>query len=404
MAGLLSTWKSIAELDLTSKKGSRINSILSQADFGYLARQAVHARRAEDGTKLPPDLVATFSCTRFMSGHNNFVLEVTFSDNVIWLARIHMGMEEQTVEDVVSEITTMRLVKKRTTIPVPKIYAFDATVNNPFGYQYILMELLHGKRTRLGLVPSVPSIHHQKVARQIANILLELSQITFDRIGRLIALTEGGPITVIGSKYHNVVSPMATSLEYFYGDRYGENLEIYESHQDDAQWNTASWILTTGLAHLIIPDLSNGPFPLSHQDLHFGNILFDDEFNISGVIDWSSAQTAPLESLCILPDFTLYKARGARIKDVQDFKNLIVQAPEESSTGTSAYSTKARYMAAYMASDQSELNSRLQATPSRFALDTAETFVKHIYGTTISWEQLVEIYGKLPIPRALKTS
>jgi hypothetical protein len=43
-------------------------------------------------------------------------------------------------------------------------------------------------------------------------------------------------------------------------------------------------------------DFNHGPFPLHHPDLHLANILFDDKFNITGIIDWSYTMSVPFEA------------------------------------------------------------------------------------------------------------
>jgi aminoglycoside phosphotransferase (APT) family kinase protein len=47
---------------------------------------------------------------------------------------------------------------------------------------------------------------------------------------------------------------------------------------------------------------------LCHFDLHYGNLLFDDQYNLTGVIDWSQAATAPLERLAVSPEFITFPA------------------------------------------------------------------------------------------------
>ncbi|KAI1108436.1 hypothetical protein F5Y14DRAFT_436231 [Nemania sp. NC0429] len=61
-------------------------------------------------------------------------------------------------------------------------------------------------------------------------------------------------------------------------------------HPDDLDWLTACWVLKTTLTHIVVEDRVRGPFPLCHLDLHYGNMLFDDEYNLTGIIDWSNAQ------------------------------------------------------------------------------------------------------------------
>ena len=41
--------------------------------------------------------------------------------------------------------------------------------------------------------------------------------------------------------------------------------------------------------------------PLSHPDFQAHNVLFDDDFNIVAIIDWSYAHTVPIEWLCYVP-------------------------------------------------------------------------------------------------------
>ena len=54
---------------------------------------------------------------------------------------------------------------------------------------------------------------------------------------------------------------------------------------------------------MIVDKYIHGPFPVCHMDFHYGNILIDNDFNITGIIDWSSTQTVPLERFTITPEF-----------------------------------------------------------------------------------------------------
>ncbi len=40
--------------------------------------------------------------------------------------------------NMLSDVTTMRLVAKQTSIPVPGVYDFDADGDNPFSFPYML--------------------------------------------------------------------------------------------------------------------------------------------------------------------------------------------------------------------------------------------------------------------------
>lgn len=104
------------------------------------------------------NLSCSIDNTKFACGMNNVVVEVVFSDNIYWVARIEVpegGMERadsaadpgkgrEITNDqdlsMFSEIATMKIVRQRTKIPIPEVFAYDAITNNTFGYRYILME------------------------------------------------------------------------------------------------------------------------------------------------------------------------------------------------------------------------------------------------------------------------
>ena len=44
-----------------------------------------------------------------------------------------------------SEVATLRFVAERTTIPAPKVYAWDADPDNLVGAEYILLEKIPGE-------------------------------------------------------------------------------------------------------------------------------------------------------------------------------------------------------------------------------------------------------------------
>jgi len=57
----------------------------------------------------------------------------------------------------------------------------------------------------------------------------------------------------------------------------------------------------------VIPSLihlnsNHGPFYITHPDFSVFNFLFDDDFNITGLIDWSGCDTMPLQSFANPPD------------------------------------------------------------------------------------------------------
>ena len=107
------------------------------------------------------------------------------------------------------------IAKNHPSIPVPKVYAYDTgkTGNEPF----IMMEYIDGQP-----LSSAWSTYTEDeklaAARQVAEIIVNLSEITFDRIGGLTLTHEIGP-TVEGMKlFKGRVSHLKVALLIIYGD------------------------------------------------------------------------------------------------------------------------------------------------------------------------------------------
>ncbi|KAI1346666.1 hypothetical protein F5Y01DRAFT_297270 [Xylaria sp. FL0043] len=305
----------------------------------------------------------------------------------------------------------MKIIKRHTAVPVPQVFDFETSADQPFGYPYVFMEYLGGRTLSTGLATAIPLEHHAKVASQLANVLAELQNLTFTRIGRLwCGENADGPAEVIAMAWHSSPGPLETSFEYFYNQRQSENREIVSMHPDDPDWLTACWVLKTALTHIVVEDRVRGPFPLCHLDLHYGNMLFDDEYNLTGIIDWSSAQAAPLEQLSVCPEFVPFP--GLSDKENQpiiELKNLVIKnlkekervlqkcLPLDNREVDMALSTNLTPLSTYMSSKCAEITHRQYMASPRGSLWAGKRVAKLIYGETVTWEQLKEVYGTLPL-------
>lgn len=299
----------------------------------------------------------------------------------------------------------MKLIRSRTTIPVPQVFDYSLSPDNPFGYPYMLTEYLSGHPCQNTLARTVPSKYRPKVAEQLANVLFELQSLTFDRIGRL--WTRGdGDIELIPPEAPNGASSslLDTSLEFFYAKREMENREIVQSsHPNDADWLTACWVLKIALGHMILDDRRRGPFPLCHLDLHYGNLLFDNEFNLTGVLDWSNAQTAPMERLAVCPEFITFPALSdEENRPIIEFKQLVIQYLREKEEGSRTSegndsTSPLTSLSDFLQSDRAELAYLCTYSNSRRALWDAKRAAKLMYDKTISWEQLKKVYETMPV-------
>ena len=408
-------WSGFAGLSPESDKHKQIELVLSSANFKHLKTCAIDSRRRHQ-MDLPRDINCSINLTQFTTGFNNLVLELAFSDNIYWIARIpYRTIDNNIKTSLLSEIATMKIARQRTSIPIPRIFEFEMSMEEPFGYPYVLMEYLGGHKLNQGVARSIPQQYHTKVAKQFANVFAELQNLTFSRIGRLwCGETADQPVEIIPMAWHHSPGPLETSLEYFYNQRQGENREIVALHPNDADWLTACWVLKTALAHTVIEDRVRGPFPLCHLDLHFGNLLFDDEYNLTGVIDWSDAQAAPIEQLSVCPELVIFPGLSEeKNRPIVEFKKLVIQFVKEMESekatedekregetpsldqqqGNMKPSQHLTPLSTYMASESAELMHRQYMASPKGSLWAAKRIAKLMYGEHITWEQLRKVYG-----------
>lgn len=404
-------WSDLASLNPDSEKYKQIHTIISSADFCYLEKRGLEARR-----KFHPALSANIKCrintSRFDLGFYNLVLELSFTDNIYWIARIpYKAFNDDDRTSMLSEIATMKIVKKHTKVPIPQVFDFEVSANQAFGYPYILLEYLGGRTLKDLLVRSIPLAYHDKVAKQLAEVFAELQNLNFSRIGRLWCGEDAEQtIEIIGMAWHALPGPLETSLEYFYHQIQSDNREAATAHGDDPDWLTACWVLKLSLCQIMVEDRARGPFPMCHLDLHYGNMLFDDEYNLKGIIDWSNAQAAPLEQLSICPEFSIFPALSdEQNKPAREFKASVVNHLKDTESAqetnvildspvkNGALSLNLTRLSDYLASKSSEIAlCQHMSSPASLMLD-GKRMAKLLYGDIITWEQLKEIYGTLPL-------
>ncbi|PNP46612.1 hypothetical protein THARTR1_10711 [Trichoderma harzianum] len=157
-------WEGFANLSPDSDKHKRIQLLFSSGNFEHLKARAIESR-----IKHQPNLPLTVKCdinlNCFTSGFNNVVLELAFSDEISWIARIpYQDFNDNDRISMLSEIATMKIIQEKTTIPIPRVFEFEASADQPFGYPYIIMEYLSGRILPNGLATTTPIRYRVKVA------------------------------------------------------------------------------------------------------------------------------------------------------------------------------------------------------------------------------------------------
>ncbi|KAL1598080.1 hypothetical protein SLS59_007090 [Nothophoma quercina] len=157
-------------------------------------------------------------------------------------------------------------------IPVPKIYSYSATSENPAGTEYIFMELVRG--TNLGDIWfSLP----EKARITVVTRLVELES-------RLFAL----PFSASGSLYYTKDLDDET--------RKAEKVSPAEHvHSLHKYLQAVPYMIPNGDPTITRPTLR-------HPDLQPNNVFVSDDLSITGLIDWQHCALLPLFLQCGIPN------------------------------------------------------------------------------------------------------
>jgi len=341
----------------------------------------------------------------FTWGQSFVVFEIVFDgsqdEEESWIIRFAMppigdsfNTPAQLERKIMNEAAALQLVRSRTTIPVPQIIASHPVAGNtqPSEYQYshgphplgpdfpafVLMTAVRGSTIEdcgiaiheLGHVdPDSDPLKGDEMKRpilkqylrDIADIHVQLSRITFDKIGGFVMDGEGN--VTVGPSADFGLGPFETAKEYFsvQAEAY-ENLAEVISEQDvekssdderSAEHLKRRFVASlwrTAMMPLVDERDAGGPFPMRHGDLHSENVLVDKTGHIVGVLDWDCAATVPWEAFAV-PTFEVSghfgdsknesathdltaMASSLTISDTaaQDVEQTLVSGPNENET------------------------------------------------------------------------
>lgn len=283
-----------------------------------------------------PCYVAGLKCGSF-----NFCIKVQFeSDGEEWMLRFPIPGKVMVPEQKLrNEVATLKYIKEKTDIPVPTVIAYGMADDNPTGLgPFLITNFIQG--TQLSemlksdsvdeqgdkvLSNDIPDSTLEVVYQQIALVILQLANHDFDRIGSLSLDDDGtwsinsGPLTLNMNELARCgnihVEPRVHSTAADYLLEIAEQNILHLEKQRNSISSTADARLKYTARYLfraITPNFvsrkyNQGPFKLFCDDSRPGNILVDDSFKITGIIDWEWCYTAPYQFTYAPPRWLLLK-------------------------------------------------------------------------------------------------
>lgn len=229
-------------------------------------------------------------------------MDINFEDGVSWLARIRLDdplLPPKPIQTYITlcEVATLKFLE-RTEVPAPKVfhYAMESTENQA-GVMFVLMEKLEGKPLDWN---KATATQRTKVMKQLADTFMELAKHPFESSGSLCH-TDARKSTVGAFAQVSLFESPGTSLGPF--DTVNTSLTemIQLQMKLISNGELSSLAVDNYLSHCWrlenipgIPSSSDdGCFYLKHFEDKGDHILIDNDYNITGIIDWEFASTEP---------------------------------------------------------------------------------------------------------------
>ena len=289
----------------------------------HLATETWINQQMQLGHQLDRSQEAVLDTDELCFGKRKVLYRLRMPDNSLWVARLHNTLYNKTaVTDHTtriknqmllfeSEVATMQFVKENTQIPVPKVYGYDLTYANVLGTPYIFMEYIAGKPYPFPFSGQRPIKDDDlvKIHTQLTNFAWQLSKQPFDKIGQLRFATGEERSVAIGpiiDRKERLYGPF-TSSRTFYKERAKTVYEFETRRHSLGEDSDVEDSLESAALHVLAAEhagkecFDSGPFILQHADMHWQNLLFDEQCTILGVIDWEWTQTVPVDSFNLLP-------------------------------------------------------------------------------------------------------
>jgi aminoglycoside phosphotransferase (APT) family kinase protein len=243
-----------------------------------------------------------------LHGSFNILFPIDFPDGARWLVKVPAdGTAEEwdslSADALTSEAMTMRLIRQHTSIPVPEVYGFSATHDNPLKCPHIFLSFIPGISLQdLWFSRDVSEtnrhLYRTRILEQIAAAMTQLGQFSF-RLGGRILFKDGLP-TGIGpcrESYDDEgfeAGPFKNSREF-----YTCVMDRYPSDSLDRDPRTLAVLIgQEKLLRLFIDCITqlvaeDDTFVLTHPDFGLQNFIVSPEGDLVGVIDWEDVTVWP---------------------------------------------------------------------------------------------------------------
>src|SRR5579862_5060603 len=242
--------------------------------------------------------------------------------------RIHHDL---VADKVKAEVGALLWAKNNTQLPIPRVRAYDPRGThrgNATRRPFILHDHMPGKHITNKDWERMTNEQKYKVVGSVAKIVAEISIHPFDKIGSLYPeeQTPGvnvavGPLLSYPVARYSILhdpnrkssqlarmfrashSPYVSAMDYMIDTSNKHLLHRALASPVPSNQFLELWIYRSLIPSLVLDDYNRGPFVVRHGLLDRQALLFDEDYQLTGVIGWEFTHTAPLQIAALHPPF-----------------------------------------------------------------------------------------------------
>ncbi|KAK0707048.1 hypothetical protein B0T26DRAFT_728949 [Lasiosphaeria miniovina] len=251
-------------------------------------------------------------------GSYNILFEVqfTFKDKreEIWLLKIPINgipsyWDTLCTNELESEARTMQLIRNRTTIPVPEVFGYEKTCDNPLKCPHIWLSFIPGISLydfwHAETSEANRTSRRTHVLKGVASAMVQLSKFSYNEGGRLLFDSKGQVKQVVHRRERDSVESDARLDKdnympaYRSSGPYGKAKQFYTTALDRYNPGTDFLRGQKRLLEFFIDCVDEffadyrQSFVLAHPDFSLQNFLVDKYGNLTGIIDWDGVGAWP---------------------------------------------------------------------------------------------------------------
>ena len=291
---------------------------LNRDELGIIARRAIER-------KLPTKLNSPYSISlgEPLFGSSNAVFPILVDQVPRYVAKIPRNgtvelWDEYLKVNMVSEVGTMQLLERETTMPIPSILDFCCSTQNKSGCPYIIMtyvsglplhEIWFGNQSR-GVSEEKVHTHRVRILEGVTAAMAQLECVSFHQGGTPV-FNEKGKLAGIQSEFFLSHSEYSDECERTQSSGsesdeidirltfgpWNTPREYYTRYLDSYPTDSASRLGEKKLLEMLIgwipePEHTR-PFVLRHPDFFPHNFIVSEDGELQGIIDWDLPLLVP---------------------------------------------------------------------------------------------------------------